>query len=155
MKKITFLAIVAIIMSACTTEEYYTTETYVNSFSKTYTVTDWGDPEVDPNTGEIYYFCSFPERRLTNKVFNDGVIQAYLYYTISGYDTKSPLPYSYYWEDSRGTKREEYTTVEFSPKDERIPNDEGRITFILKFDEQGGEHKPQFNAYDFIVNMMW
>lgn len=156
MKRITLLAIIAVIFTACTTEEYYTQNTYVNSYSKVYTVhkSEW-IRDIDPNTGEAYYYFLFEEDRLTNKVFNDGVIQAYLYYAVGGYDTKSPLPYSYYWEDSRSIKREEYITVEFSPKDDHDPYNTGAITFILKFDEPGDTHQFQFEYYDFLVNMMW
>ena len=152
MKKLFFIAFVALIFSACTTREYYDVTEIVEpmTFTQTYRVTrNMWQPSTVGAPG-LYYFCEIRERNLTNEIFDFGVMQAFLYYEMEGRDTMSPLPFSDFVVDRDGYRWEEQLTVEFQP---------GFITFILKIDDHASldefSELPFWQHYDFRVRFLW
>jgi len=161
MKKFILPALIALLFSACTTEEYitreYITEEYytVDTYSKTYKVywnmnNKYYWEEAYDETG-LYYYCTIEDRNLTNEVFQYGQMNAYLYYVPEGASTSvlSPLPFSDFitGTDNAGNfiKWEEQVTVEFAPE---------LITFILKLDDH--EPLPPFySSHEFAIRFMW
>ena len=157
MKKFILPVLVALLFSACTTEEYITEEYYtkVKTYSETYTV-HWDMKykyywsEHFDDTG-LYYYCTIEDRNLTDEIFRYGQMNAYLFYVPEGetMGVLSPLPFSDFitGTDNNGNfiKWEEQITVEFAP---------GLITFILKLDDH--EPLPPFyKYYEFAVRFMW
>ncbi|MDR0799141.1 MAG: hypothetical protein LBN18_05230 [Dysgonamonadaceae bacterium] len=149
MRKFVFLALTAVIFSACT-KEYTTEEHYdVNSYTHKYTVTaqDW--KTYSDQTGN-YYYCDIAEPKLTEKVFNDGVMVGYFYYALNGISIMTQLPFSDFFniKDSQGNltyKWEEQATVEFNP---------GHVVFVMKFDDHAPK-MPSYSSYEFVVKFIW
>lgn len=148
MKKIYLLAMIVFLFNACTQN---TTELVApNVYSVAFTVGDnnW-KKGLDDETG-TYYYCTFTEPKLTQEVFNYGVMQAFIYG--KNRDSLSPLPFSDFLIDENNYKWEEHFTVEFEV---------GLITFILKV----SDHVPMFEGkdpilpfytvYDFLVRFLW
>ena len=148
LKKWTTLAVVSVaLLSSCTTEENYPTETvYVNSFSKDYTVLE-GNWKVDKDDSGEYFYCEFKEPNLTYDVYDYGVMQAFL---LMNGENITPLPFNDYWWEGTdyytGYHWTEQVTCEFSP---------GYVTFILKYSDHEIKTQPSYNRYDFRVRFMW
>ena len=131
-----------VVFTACTNEYY---EQYnVNTYSKYFEVNSRDWKKAYDDLGYLYYYFTFEEPKLTNKVINSGSLNTYLYYQVEGIDTFSPLPFSdfivkneYRWE--------EQTTVEYQP---------GLITFILKSDDRVDQY-PAYEQYVFAVRFLW
>lgn len=139
MKKFAFIAFIALVLASCTDEKYYTN---VNTFTETYTVSKdhW---KLDYDDSGAYFYYQFKEPAITYEVFEHGILNGYLYYTLNGVETISPLPFSDFW-DEKEDKWIEQVTCEFSP---------GYVTFILKFDDHA-EVPPQYDN-KFMVKLMW
>lgn len=114
------------------------------SFSQVYTV-HFKDLEVDSDPTGSYYYYEFKEPKLTSYIFDNGVMQAFLYHEKYNEDTMSPLPYSDFIVDSNGYKWEENISVDFQP---------GYIMFIFKVDDHILEGLA-FKSYDFRVRFLW
>ena len=114
LKKWTILLFIMIgFLSSCQKDEEY-----MNSFTQDYTVysRDWSIGEDD--VSGIYYYCEIPESNLTQYIYNNGVMQAFL---IMGYGNISPLPFNDYWRDENDYMWTEQVTCEFFP---------GTVTFL-------------------------
>jgi hypothetical protein len=137
MKKIALLICIILAVSACTVNDE---PTEVNVFSEVYTVTKghW-TPAHDDALGDYLYY-EFQEPALTNYIYNNGIMNAYLRID----DALYPLPFDDYWmeNDYRWT---EQVTCEFRP---------GYITFILKYNDFELNQLPHFD-YNFLVRFMW
>ena len=129
MKKFILPALIALLFSACTTEEYITEQYYYDTeiFNKTYTI-DWRDWQVGSNMTGEYLFCEFREPKLTKDVFENAILNSYLYFKVSedGPSVLSPLPFSDFRRNRHNYKWEEQLTVEYEV---------GYITFIMKIDD--------------------
>jgi len=114
-----------------------------NFFTQDYTVTqnDW---QVSNDASGMYYFCQIREPKLTQSVYNKGLMQAFLYTTDNGYNI-SPLPFNDYWIDDTGYMYTEQITCEFLP---------GYITFIVKSSDHA-QVLPYYGKYDFKVQFAW
>jgi len=147
LKKWTVLAIVSIaLLSSCQTNDP-PQENYTNFFTQDYTVYQ-GDWKIgkDDESGMYYYF-EFRESNLTQYIYNNGVMQAFLY---TNYGNISPLPFNDYWveTDDAGNIINTYTeqvTCEFVP---------GTITFIVKASDHV-KILPHYPNYNFTVRFMW
>jgi hypothetical protein len=148
MKKLIFFVMAAIVLSACTTEEYYDYTGY-SWVSEPIRITndDWKDAEDDSG---FYLRCRVSMPEITRAVFEKGVVDAFLYHIPRGQteSVKSLLPYSDFWGeyDNEGNlvyKWEEQVTMEYGV---------GFITFIAKFDDHAYEN-PQYPWYEFVVNI--
>jgi hypothetical protein len=158
MRKISFFALsgfIALSFSACTTEEYYTEEYTVDTYSQTYTVFwnmdhEYFWEEGDDQTGS-YYFRTIKDPNLTNEIIQHGQMNAYFRYQPAKNlpFVLSPLPFSDFLlgtdNEGKPIKWEEQMTVEFEP---------GYITFILKADDHAPE-PPFRDYYEFVVRFMW
>ena len=91
-----------------------------------------------------YYEYEFEEPKLTNTVFDTGVLQAFLYYKKDGKDTMCPLPFSDFVVYN-GYQWEEQFTVEFQPY---------RIKFIQKISDHFND-LPISEYYDIMVRFLW
>jgi len=139
-KKFTAILVVAIaFLSSCQKNDPVS----VNTYSQDFTVNqkDW-QVGTDDVSGMYYYF-EFKVPNLTQYIYNNGTMQAFLY-TNNG--NVSPLPFNDYWiEDGTGYMYTEQITCEFVP---------GYVTFIIK----SSDHQailPHYNNYDFNVRFMW
>ncbi|WP_158648437.1 hypothetical protein, partial [Candidatus Symbiothrix dinenymphae] len=101
------------------------------------------NPWVWEESDSIYY-CYFDVDELTDDIFDKGVKQAFMYYSLEGVDTQSPLPFSDFYLDG-GIKMEEHFTVEWQP---------GRIIFIMKPDDRK-RLNPHRSSYEFLVQFLW
>jgi len=144
MKKICFWVMVISLFSACTRDVTEVTQVVgPNIFTDNYTIgdNDW-IKGTDDKTG-IYYYCTFNVPELTQNVFNNGILQAFLYGR--NIDTLCPLPYSDFLVDDNNNQWEEHFTVEF---------EKGAITFILKESDHAGM-LPFYTEYRFFVRLLW
>jgi hypothetical protein len=147
MKKNTciLVAFFALIFSSCTTNEVTeVTEIVPYTYTKIFTITDRDWIKGSDDTG-IYYYCEIAEPKLTDEVFDYGILQAYKFYKVDGRDTMTPLPYSDFIING-GYKWEEHFTVDFQP---------GYITFILKTDDHDDGSLPFYSSYEFLVRFLW
>jgi len=141
LKKFTALAVIMIaLLSSCQQNDPPTY--YANSYAQDFTVNlkDW-QKGTDDASG-MYYYCEFKESNLTQDIYYNGVMQAFLY-TNNG--NISPLPFNDYWVDNTGYMYTEQVTCEFVP---------GYITFILKSSDHA-DVLPYYDTYDFTVRFMW
>lgn len=133
-------------LSSCTFDKYYPVEeVYVDSYTKDFTVkpANW-HVGTDDESGDYFYF-EFSEPKLTQTVYDYGIMIAYLKMNDGNL---SPLPFNDYWEyNDSGYKYlgTEQTTVEFRP---------GYITFILKYSDHKVHRDPYYD-YNFRVRFMW
>ncbi|GHV24264.1 hypothetical protein FACS1894176_00160 [Bacteroidia bacterium] len=128
MKKMLLFLFIGVLFSACSDEvynNYYTLETHTQYYK--IKEKDW-IPVTDDHGQFLYYYCTFKENLLTNKVLdNHASLNAYLYYNVSGEgDTFSPLPYTDFLIDQHGTPWEGHLTVEYQV---------GYIVFNLKIND--------------------
>ncbi|MDR1437347.1 MAG: hypothetical protein LBI65_04430 [Candidatus Symbiothrix sp.] len=135
MEKNIFIAIFALIFSACTFNEYEKTDSDYYSEYITISERQWETVYYEGNL--LYYYCEF-DFPLTPDIINYKPIDVYYETPDEGYLT--PLPYSTFIID-RSYKYEEHLTVEYEP---------GRITFILKYDDQL-DVPPRYDYYRFLV----
>jgi hypothetical protein len=153
MKKYSFGALIALfilVLSGCSTQE-----DGIRTYSQNYIIY-WETnhryfwDETDDKSG-LYYYCTIKEPNLTNDVFNNGQMNAYLRYVPGGSSSVvlAPLPYSDFLteinDDGDIYKWEEQMTVEFEP---------GYITFILKADDHS-PLPPFYESYEFVVRFLW
>jgi len=142
-KKLTVLVLVMIaFLSSCQKND--PVQNYTNYYAQDYTVKqgDWKKGSDDKSG--MYYYCVFQESNLTQYIYNNGVMQAFLY-TNNG--NISPLPFNDYWiEDTTGYMYTEQITCEFVP---------GYITFIVKASDHNENFLPSYSEYDFTVRLMW
>lgn len=144
MKKLFLFLLVVVSFSACTTEEYYSN---VKPYTKKFLVKNNMWEEASDATGN-YLYCTFDLPKLDDYVFNNGVLEAYLYYKPKGLKESvlSPLPFSDFIVDDEGYKYEEHFTVEFGYK---------TVTFILKPDDHNIDYDPFYSEYEFVVRLLW
>ncbi|MDH8702232.1 hypothetical protein M2138_001592 [Dysgonomonadaceae bacterium PH5-43] len=143
MKKFVLFGLLALLFSSC--EDDVTQVVEPGSFSKVYSI-HIDDMERVVDESGAYFFYSFKERELTNYIFNNGVMQAFLYYKIDGKSTLCPLPFSDFIVDEYNYKWEEQLTVEFQP---------GYINFILKLDDHAISEGAAYFEYDILVKFLW
>ena len=140
-KWIAVLLVLIAFLPSCTINE--THKEYMNSFSWDYTVyqQDW-DVGKDDDSGN-YFFYEFKVPQLTQYVYDNGVMQAFL--RMNG-DNLSPLPFDDFWyiDAFKSYDRTEHVTCEFRP---------GYITFILKYSDHSLD-TPYYD-YKFRVRFMW
>jgi len=146
LKKCTIAAVALIaLLSSCQTNDPIQNdppvEYYANIFTQDYIVkqNDW-KMGTDDASG-MYYYCEFRESNLTQYIYDNGIMQAFLY-TNNG--NISPLPFNDYWTDN-GMYTEQIT-CEFVP---------GYITFIVKASDHDANFLPSYSEYDFNVRFMW
>lgn len=145
MKKFTWLILLTLILAACNEYTNITEVVEPYTYKRKITVNreDW-KPMQDENNPGTYHFYQVKETNLTDNIFDNGVMQAFLYYYADERDTMSPLPYSDFVSDENEYYGEEHFTVEFQP---------GYVTFILKTDYNTG--LPYYNRYDFLIRFLW
>ena len=117
-KKCTAILVVIIgFLTSC----QYNDETEV--FTRDYTVNprDW-NVGTDDESGDYFYY-EFRESNLTQRIYNNGIMQAFL---LMNDGNLTPLPFNDYWVDETGYKWTEQVTCEFRP---------GFVTFILKYSD--------------------
>ena len=145
MKKIIFVALIAFIFSSCINETKQVVEKVEPyTFTKVYTIyADDMSPRKDVGN-IIYYEYEIKEPKLTNEVFDYGILQAFLYYYKDGKDTLCPLPFSDFLVDGNYQWEEQFT-VEFQP---------GVIKFIQKISDYASD-PPVSEYYDILVRFLW
>ncbi|MDR2621590.1 MAG: hypothetical protein LBC48_03295 [Dysgonamonadaceae bacterium] len=149
MKKLILIASLMTLFYACT-EEYHPRvySSLFTVYSDPHKLYHW-QPFYDKNTGALlYYYCEFPEPKLTLDIIESRSTEAYLYYPLessNGTSVYTPLPFSDFIVDKDGYKWEEQMTVAYDP---------GYITFILKVDDHANV-LPSFDRYDFLVKFSW
>ena len=142
LKKWTAIAVVimAALLTSCQKDEVY--QTYVNSYTKDYTVTtkNW---QIGTDDSGNYFYCEIPEPALTDEVYDYGTMQAFI--LMDGYNI-SPLPFNDYWIDENNYMWTEQATCEFRP---------GTVRFILKYSDHATDVQPSYDTYNFRVRFMW
>jgi hypothetical protein len=146
MKKVFFIALLVLILPACTTKEFYeVTEVVVpNTFTQIYEIYAEDMVKEIDRAGNPYYEYEFVETALTRTVFDTGILQAFLYYKKDGVDTMSPLPISDFMLEN-GYQWEEQFTIEFQV---------GKIKFIQKISDHTDDF-PAFISYTILVRFLW
>jgi hypothetical protein len=115
------------------------------TFSQDYTVNYKNWEKGNDDVSGMYYFYTVKEPKLTQYIYDNGVMQAFLY-TNDG--NISPLPFNDYWVNydiDPPYMSTEQITCEFVP---------GYITFIIK----SSDHQdilPFYDDYTFNVRFMW
>jgi len=141
-KKWTAIAFVMIVfLSSCEQKEIYEISEYnVDSFTRNYTVRqkDWNVGD-DDESGPYFYY-EFKETNLTQYVYDNGIMQAFL---LMNGGNLTPLPFNDYWVVGNDMWTEQ-VTCEFRP---------GHITFILKYSDHASV-LPYYD-YTFRVRFMW
>ena len=134
------------------TEQYYTEEVVMNTVSKEYVVysEDWKLFDVPPEGNEpedsnwTYFYFDFREPALTNLIFNQGMMNAFLI-TSDKPKVLAPLPFNdYYKETYAQTGWAEHVTCEFSLQN---------IRFIIKYNDFDVKRPPL--DYTFMVRFAW
>ena len=126
MKKFILPVLIVLLFSACTTEEYYDSYYDTEIFNRTYSI-DSRDWKVGEDITGVHLYYGFEEPRLTRDVFNNAILNSYLYFELDGGGSVlSPLPFSDFRLNRHNYKWEEQLTVEYEV---------GYITFILKIDD--------------------
>ena len=145
MKKFTLLASIVLLLSSCINETKRIVET-VEPYTFTNTYRVYADEMAErSDVAGTYYECEIREPKLTNEVFEYGILQAFLYYKKDGKDTLCPLPFSDFLVDNDGYQWEEQFTVEFQP---------GVIKFIQKISDHAPD-PPASAYYDVLVRFLW
>jgi len=144
MKRISLLALIALLFSACINETKQVIEKVEPyTFTEVYRIYA-KDMIQKTELGMVYFEYEFQEPNLTNEVFEYGILQAFLYYKKNGKDTLCPLPFSDFLVDN-GYQWEEQFTVEFQP---------GYIKFIQKISDYSDE-LPVSDFYEVLVRFLW
>ncbi|MDR1729869.1 MAG: hypothetical protein LBR52_04325 [Prevotellaceae bacterium] len=149
-----FLLLPVLFISSCAdkyvTEEYYTEEVVMNTKTVYYTVssTDWKLFDVPPEAGELeesgwtYFYYDFREPFLTNMIFDNGVMNAYLVMDAEK-EIISPLPFDDYYQGNYMWT--EQVTCEFSPQN---------VRFIVKYNDFDVQNRDPW-SYTFMVRLAW
>jgi hypothetical protein len=137
------LVVLITFLSSCETKNFYEEYYNVNSYTKDFTVlkNQWNKSSDD--SGD-YLFRKFTEPKLTDEVFDYGIMQAFL--VLDNGNTLSPLPFDDYWYINSGYDRTEQVTCEFSP---------GYVTFILKYSDHLVNEDAPYYDYTFRVRFLW
>jgi hypothetical protein len=145
MKKLIFAALAVFMLSSCVRDNFITEIKFPDSFTRFYEIhrSDW--QRGNNATHGIHYYFEIREHRLTEEVFDYGAMQAFVVGSRGDREVISPLPFSDFFIDREGNRREEHYTVEFSV---------GRITFIMKNDIQA-HLRPYFDYNEFMVRFVW
>ena len=144
MKKIILFTFVAVLFSTCGDTITEIREVAPNTYTEIYLIYAEDMIEKFDDAG-VYYEYEFLEPNLTNRVFDQGIMQAFMYWTKDGRKTLCPLPFSDFLIDRRNVQWEEQFTVEFQP---------GRIKFIQKISNHS-DAPPLLEAYEILVRFMW
>jgi len=144
MKKLSLLALIVLLSTSCGDTITQVTEVVEpHTFTQVYRI--YAEDMIKrQELGMVYFEYEFVEPALTKKVFDYGVLQAFLYYKKDGKDTLCPLPFSDFLI-SGGYQWEEQFTVEFQ---------QGRIKFIQKISDYS-EELPVSEYYDVLVRFLW
>jgi hypothetical protein len=142
MKKLSLLALLALLFVSCGDEIIQTVEP--NTFTSTYRIYANEMIEREDPAG-TYFEHSLREPNLTNEIFDYGILQAFLYYEKDGRSTLCPLPFSDFLIAEDGYQWEEHFTVEFQP---------GIIKFIQKISDHATD-APVSTYYDVLVRFLW
>ena len=138
------IAVAALVMiaflSSCQTKEIYEEYYYVESFTKDYTVKQGSWIVKDDDDSGIYYYCGFEEPELTEYIYENGIMQAFL---LMNGGNLSPLPFDDFWMDGNYHWTEQ-VTCEFRP---------GYIRFILKYSDHATA--APYYEYTFRVRFLW
>ena len=144
MKRITLLALIALLFSACINETKQVIEKVEPyTFTRVYTISA-NEMSQRTELGMVYFEYAIVEPKLTDEVFEYGILQAFLYYKKDGKDTLCPLPFSDFLVDG-DYQWEEQFTVEFQP---------GAIKFIQKISDYAPD-PPVSSYYDVLVRFLW
>ena len=143
MKKLIAIAFAAFVLSSCS-DTFHITEVIEVveplSFTRTFVVPQHHWTLASDDLGNIYFFREFEVPQLTRDVFDFGVMQAFMFYSVEGRNTLSPLPFT----DFFGGWAEHFT-VEFQ---------QGFVTFIMKPHNQD-LYLPYADRYEFLVRFLW
>ena len=150
MKSFRFILLIPVLLVASCNNKTYYEELYVDVDTKYYTVSprSWSLEDFRPNPFDpedsncTYFYCDIVEPALTNYIFNNGIMTAYL--TDKDGRSITPLPFDNYFLDSSGYKWTEQITCEFAPQ---------RVSFIVKYNDfEIGMLPPECT---FMVRFMW
>ena len=116
------------------------------TFSKDYKVNykDWKKGSDDSG---MYFYRTFGVPELTQYIFDNGTMQAFLMY---GDGTLSPLPFNDYWIETDDAGQPFYYTEQITC--EFLP---GQVTFIVKASDHNPDFLPTYDDYNFNVRFMW
>ena len=113
---------------------------------------DWVKVDFPPvgneleDSGWTYFYYDFREPKLTNQVFNKGVMNAYLVTYDGQITVLTPLPFDNYYRDNYARKAwTEQVTCEFSPQN---------VRFIAKFNDFEVNYRNPLK-YTFMVRLAW
>ncbi|MDR0413276.1 MAG: hypothetical protein LBH61_05710 [Dysgonamonadaceae bacterium] len=146
MKNFVLAIVLLTVLASCDKYTNVTETIEPLSFTRKITVyrEDWRKSQKDENNPGDYHFYQVQEPKLTDYIFDRGVMQAFLLYNADNRDTMSPLPYSDFVINGNQYIGEEHFTVEFQP---------GWVTFVMKSDFNAG--LPYYDSYEFIVRFLW
>ena len=132
--------VMIVLLSSCEGDKFYEENYYVDSFTQSYTVRQRAWSIGTDDSGD-YFYCEFNEPNLTQDIYENGIMQAFL---LMNEGNLTPLPFNDYWVngDYRWT---EQVTCEFQP---------GLITFILKYSDHAINESPYYD-YTFRVRFLW
>ena len=140
MKFFRFLLLFPVLFISSCGNTYYTEEVFINTKTVYYDIysRDW-----KPSLNWDYFYYDFQEPLLTNKIFDRGMMNAYLLPDSRNKSIISPLPFDdfYIQDDNIWT---EQVTCEFSPQN---------IRFILKYNDFNARREPL--DYTFMVRLAW
>jgi hypothetical protein len=139
------------------TEEYFITEVIreevaMNTITKEYVVfsrdwklfDDWPEGNEPEDSNWTYFYYDFRESALTNFIFNQGMMNAFLI-TSDRPRVYAPLPFDDFYKDTGdGWRWTEHVTCEFSPQN---------IRFIVRYNDFDVDRLPL--SYTFMVRFAW
>ena len=148
-----FLLLSVLFISSCTKEYYVTEEVVMNATTVYYTIhsNDWIKVDSYPgwngleDSGNTYFYYDFKEPKLTNWIFNNGMMNAYLETRDEQIPVLIPLPFDNYYRDNyEWAPWTEQATCEFSPQN---------VRFIVKYNDFDVDRPPL--TYNFMVRFAW
>jgi len=137
----TAIALIMIVfLSSCDGDKFYEENYYVDSFTQSYTVRqrDW---RIGTDDSGDYFYYEFNEPNLTQYIYENGVMQAFL---LMNEGNLTPLPFNDYWVNGDYMWTEQ-VTCELKP---------GLVTFILKYSDHITDEPPHYD-YTFRVRFLW
>ena len=140
MKKLIFIAVAVLMLSSCVRDNFITEIVEPLTFTETFVVNQNHWTLSTDDFGNIYFFREFTVPQLNRQVFDHGIMQAFMFYSVAGRSTLSPLPFTDFFGEW-----EEHFTVEFQI---------GRVIFILKPSDQEAI-LPYADSYEFLVRFLW
>ena len=137
-------------LTSCVDEHYEVVETiYVDSHTEYSTVTTdrwrkYDQPNDLESSNWSYFYYDLNVPKLTNEVFDYGIMNAYL--TMGSKSKVSPLPFDDFYLDHNDNNHRwtEQVTCEFAP---------GRVRFIVKYNDFSLDVPPY--DYTFMIRFMW